>query len=29
VAPTSTDYVEYRPVESPEEEFDNSSNLDK
>ncbi len=29
VAPTSTDYVEYRPVESPEEEFDNSSNFDK
>lgn len=29
VASTSTDYVEYRPVESPEEEFDNSSNFDK
>ncbi|NEP44764.1 MAG: hypothetical protein F6K35_38330, partial [Okeania sp. SIO2H7] len=28
VAATSTDYVEYRPVESPEEEFDNSSNFD-
>jgi len=24
----STDYVEYTPVESPEEEFDNSSNFD-
>lgn len=28
-ASKSTDYVEYRPVESPEEDLDNSSNFDK